>query len=160
MKDNLNAEVVLGTVTNIKEACAWLGYTYLFIRMKMNPLAYGIGWEEVVSVSLCLDHLNIYVLASRIPHQYKWWYCVWQVIADPSLSLKQRDFITDAARALDKAKMMRFDEKSGNFYCTELGRIASHFYIQYCSVETYNEMLRRHMNESEVCTISFRVVLF
>lgn len=46
--------------------------------------------------------------------------------------------------------MMRFDEKSGNFYCTELGRIASHFYLQYSSVETYNEMLKRHMNESEV----------
>ena len=63
---------------------------------------------------------------------------------------KQRSFIVDAARALDKAKMMRFDEKSGNFYCTELGRIASHFYLQYSSVETYNEMLRRHMNDSEV----------
>lgn len=49
--------------------------------------------------------------------------------------------------------MMRFDEKSGNFYCTELGRIASHFYIQYSSVETYNEMLRRHMNDSEVIII-------
>ncbi|KMS97778.1 hypothetical protein BVRB_5g123420 [Beta vulgaris subsp. vulgaris] len=118
LKDNLNAEVALGTVTNVKEACAWLGYTYLFIRMKMNPLAYGIGWDEVV--------------------------------ADPSLGLKQRAFITDAARSLDKAKMMRFDEKSGNFYCTELGRIASHFYIQYSSVETYNEMLRRHMSDSEV----------
>ncbi|CAM8907106.1 unnamed protein product [Rhodiola kirilowii] len=118
LKDNLNAEVALGTVTNVKEACTWLGYTYLFIRMRLNPLAYGIGWDEVV--------------------------------ADPSLSLKQRSFVTDAARALDKAKMMRFDEKSGNFYCTELGRIASHFYIQYSSVETYNEMLRRHMNDSEV----------
>lgn len=58
--------------------------------------------------------------------------------------------MTEAARALDKAKMMRFDEKSGNFYCTELGRISSHFYIQYSSVETYNEMLRRHMSEAEV----------
>ena len=72
------------------------------------------------------------------------------MVADPSLSLKQRAFITDAARALDKAKMMRFDEKSGNFYCTELGRIASHFYIQYSSVETYNEMLKRHISDSEV----------
>ncbi|TXG51589.1 hypothetical protein EZV62_024113 [Acer yangbiense] len=72
------------------------------------------------------------------------------VVADPSLSLKLRAFVTDAARALDKAKMMRFDEKSGNFYCTELGRIASHFYIQYSSVETYNEMLKRHMNDCEI----------
>ncbi|XP_050379201.1 DExH-box ATP-dependent RNA helicase DExH14 [Argentina anserina] len=118
LKDNLNAEVALGTVTNVKEACAWLGYTYLFIRMRLNPLAYGIAWEEVMS--------------------------------DPSLSLKQRSLVSDAARDLDKAKMMRFDEKSGNFYCTELGRIASHFYIQYSSVETYNEMLKRHMNETEV----------
>ncbi|XP_042499431.1 DExH-box ATP-dependent RNA helicase DExH14 isoform X2 [Macadamia integrifolia] len=118
LKDNLNAEVALGTVTNVKEACAWLGYTYLFIRMKSNPLAYGIGWDEV--------------------------------IADPSLISKQRALVIDAARALDKAKMMRFDEKSGNFYCTELGRIASHYYIQYSSVETYNEMLRRHMNDSEL----------
>ncbi|KAL5723149.1 DNA helicase [Ranunculus cassubicifolius] len=118
LKDNLNAEVALGTVTNVKEACAWLGYTYLFIRMKSNPLAYGIGWDEVM--------------------------------ADPSLMSKQRSLVTDAARSLDNAKMMRFDEKSGNFYCTELGRIASHFYIQYSSVETYNEMLRRHMSDSEV----------
>lgn len=77
-------------------------------------------------------------------------FAVSQVMADPTLSLKQRALVADAARSLDKAKMMRFDEKSGNFYCTELGRIASHFYIQYSSVETYNEMLRRHMNESEV----------
>lgn len=118
LKDNLNAEVALGTVTNVKEACLWLGYTYLSVRMKLNPLAYGIGWDEVM--------------------------------ADPSLSSKQRALVTEAARALDKAKMIRFDEKSGNFSCTELGRIASHFYIQYSSVETYNEMLRPHMNDSEV----------
>ncbi|KAJ0692614.1 putative DNA helicase [Helianthus annuus] len=46
LKDNLNAEV---TPHNVKEACAWLGYTYLFIRMKMNPLAYGIEWDEVIA---------------------------------------------------------------------------------------------------------------
>ena len=51
LKDNLNAEVALGTVTNVKEACAWLGYTYLFIRMRQNPLAYGIGWDEVCRLS-------------------------------------------------------------------------------------------------------------
>lgn len=53
LKDNLNAEVALGTVTNVKEACAWLGYTYLSIRMKLNPLAYGIGWDEVWSIHFC-----------------------------------------------------------------------------------------------------------
>lgn len=33
----------------MKEAAAWLGYTYLFVRMQKNPLAYGVGWEEVAS---------------------------------------------------------------------------------------------------------------
>lgn len=102
----------------------------------------------------CLWVRYLYLLVSGMDI----FFCILQVVADPSLSLKQRSLIADAARSLDKAKMMRFDEKSGNFYCTELGRIASHFYIQYSSVETYNECLRRHMNETEVivlCTISF-----
>lgn len=64
LKDNLNAEVALGTVTNVKEACAWLGYTYLFIRMRQNPLAYGIGWDEVLfSLLISIPLSSTYVLA-------------------------------------------------------------------------------------------------
>ena len=44
--DNLNAEVALGTVTSVAEAVQWLGYSYLFVRMKRNPLTYGIDWAE------------------------------------------------------------------------------------------------------------------
>lgn len=73
-----------------------------------------------------------------------------QVMMEPDLTVKRKALITEAARALDKAKMLRFDEKSGNLYFTDLGRVASHFYVQYTSVETYNEMLKQHMNESEV----------
>jgi len=43
--DKIGEEVTLGTVTNVKEVCVWLGYTYLFIRVRMNPLAHGIGWS-------------------------------------------------------------------------------------------------------------------
>lgn len=78
---------------------------------------------------------------------------------DPALTTKRKALITDAARSLDKAKMMRFDEKSGNLYVTDLGRVASHFYIQYTSVETYNEMLKRHMNEGEVTGIPSIIAL-
>ena len=45
--DNMNAEVALGTVTSIQEAVQWLGYSYLFVRMQRNPLAYGIDWVEI-----------------------------------------------------------------------------------------------------------------
>ncbi|KAK5372430.1 putative steryl acetyl hydrolase mug81 [Exophiala xenobiotica] len=44
--DNLNAEISLGTVTTVAEAVTWLGYSYLFVRMKKNPSAYGIEVAE------------------------------------------------------------------------------------------------------------------
>ena len=43
LADHLNAEVVGGTVTNIREAVEWIRYTYLHVRMCRNPLAYGIS---------------------------------------------------------------------------------------------------------------------
>jgi activating signal cointegrator complex subunit 3 len=46
LADHLNAEVVGGTVTNIKEAATWLEYTYLYVRMIRNPLAYGITADQ------------------------------------------------------------------------------------------------------------------
>lgn len=47
LADNLNAEIVLGTVQNAKEAVHWLGYTYLYIRMLRNPSLYGITHDEI-----------------------------------------------------------------------------------------------------------------
>jgi len=49
LTDNLNAEVVLGTVHSVKEAAYWLGYTYLYIRMLRNPTLYGISHDELKS---------------------------------------------------------------------------------------------------------------
>ena len=39
--DALNAEISLGTVSNVDDAVRWLGYTYLIVRMKKNPVYYG-----------------------------------------------------------------------------------------------------------------------
>lgn len=36
-------------MTNVREASLWLSYTYLFVRMLRNPLAYGVGWEELTA---------------------------------------------------------------------------------------------------------------
>jgi len=40
-------KVTLGTISNVDEAVQWLSYTYLFVRMKMNPLCYGINYQDV-----------------------------------------------------------------------------------------------------------------
>lgn len=45
MVDAMNAEIALGTVSNISEGVRWLGYTYLFVRMRKNPFFYGSCWR-------------------------------------------------------------------------------------------------------------------
>ncbi|CUA70241.1 hypothetical protein RSOLAG22IIIB_00592 [Rhizoctonia solani] len=45
--DSLNAEIALGTVSTLQEAVSWLGYTYLFVRMRRNPFHYGITREMI-----------------------------------------------------------------------------------------------------------------
>lgn len=69
---------------------------------------------------------------------------------DPHLAGHKRELLTNAARDLNAAQMLRFDERTGNLYVAELGRVASHFYLQYTSVQTYNQLLTKHMSDSEV----------
>ena len=118
MVDNLNAEVVLGTVTNVSEAVRWLGYSYLHVRMRSNPLHYGMRWEDAQD--------------------------------DPGLTSRRRELVCEAARQLDRARMVRYDSRSGNLYQTEQGRVASHFYIRAATIERFNEILKPHMSEGEV----------
>lgn len=47
LPDTLNAEIVLGTVRNAREASQWLTYTYLFVRMKSNPALYGVAPDSL-----------------------------------------------------------------------------------------------------------------
>ena len=47
LADNLNAEVCLGTVTTVEEGAKWLSYTYLHVRMKFNPLFYGLTYKQL-----------------------------------------------------------------------------------------------------------------
>jgi pre-mRNA-splicing helicase BRR2 len=54
LADQLNAEIVLGTVQNAQEACSWLGYTYLYIRMLRNPTLYGLP-EDILERDKTLD---------------------------------------------------------------------------------------------------------
>ncbi|ELU09831.1 hypothetical protein CAPTEDRAFT_222545 [Capitella teleta] len=118
LADNLNAEIVLGTVQNAREAVNWLGYTYLYIRMLRSPTLYGIS------------------------HEHK--------AGDKYLEKFRSDLIHTAAMLLDKHNMIRYDKKTGNFQVTELGRIASHYYITHDSVATYNQLLKPTLSEIEL----------
>jgi antiviral helicase SLH1 len=68
--DNLNAEISLGTVTTVSEAVQWLGYSYLFVRMKKSPLLYGIEWAEIRDdPHLVLRRRKLIIDAARILQQ-------------------------------------------------------------------------------------------
>ncbi|XP_073703976.1 activating signal cointegrator 1 complex subunit 3 [Garra rufa] len=121
LADNLNAEIALGTVTNVDEAVRWLSYTYLFVRMRANPLAYGINHKA------------------------------YQM--DPLLELYRKELVVESGRKLDKARMIRFDERTGYFASTDLGRTASHFYIKYNTIETFNELFNAQKTEGDILSI-------
>ncbi|XP_076004539.1 activating signal cointegrator 1 complex subunit 3 [Genypterus blacodes] len=121
LADNLNAEIALGTVTNVDEGVKWLSYTYLYVRMRANPLVYGINYKTIQM--------------------------------DPSLELYRKELVVEAGRKLDKARMIRFEERTGYFASTDLGRTASHFYIRYNTIETFNEHFNSQRTEADVLTI-------
>lgn len=54
---------------------------------------------------------------------------------DPLLEKHRFELIRSSARKLDKARMIRFDEKTNYLYPTNLGRTASNFYIDFATIE-------------------------
>ena len=118
LTDNLNAEVVLGTVQNARDAVSWLRYTYLYIRMQCMPTLYGISHDQSSS--------------------------------DQYLEKRCLDLVHTAACVLDKQNLVRYEKKTGNFHATELGRIASHYYLTHETIATYNQLLKPTLSEIEL----------
>ncbi|CAG9864245.1 unnamed protein product [Phyllotreta striolata] len=56
LPDMLNAEIVLGTIQNMRDAVTWLGYTYLYIRMLRQPTLYGISHDALKHDQLLEQH--------------------------------------------------------------------------------------------------------
>lgn len=64
--------------------------------------------------------------------------------------LQRADIIHTAAVALEKGNLIKYDRKSGVFASTELGKIASHYYVTYNSMTTYNQHLKPSMGMLEL----------
>lgn len=64
---------------------------------------------------------------------------------DPYLVQKRIDFVHAAAIILDKTNLIKYDKKTGKFIGTEIGRIASYYYISHSSMSTYNQHLKPTM---------------
>eukprot|EP00941_MAST-03F_sp_MAST-3F-sp1_P004675 g4675.t1 len=94
-----------------------------------------------------LSYTYLFVRMLRNPMVYGIGYEEKEV--DPLLLIRRKKLAESAAKILDRCRMIRFDLKSGNLGVTDMGRVASHFYISYQTIETFNECLHPHMTDSE-----------
>ncbi|KAH0969524.1 hypothetical protein GBA52_028609 [Prunus armeniaca] len=118
LADQLNAEIVLGTVQNAREASNWLTYTYLYVRMLKEPALYGLEADVLTR--------------------------------DSKSEERRADLIHSAATILDKNGLIKYERKSGYFQVTDLGRIASYYYVTHGTMSTYNELLKPTMGQLEL----------
>lgn len=72
---------------------------------------------------------------------------------DVALEQKRVDLIHSAAMALKKTNLVKYDEKTGKLQSTELGRIASHYYITASSMDTYNNLIQPSISTIELFRI-------
>ena len=72
---------------------------------------------------------------------------------DPTLVQKRADIVHSAAALLEKCHLIKYERSTGRFQSTELGRIASHYYVTYSSMATYNQHLRSTMSQLELSCV-------
>lgn len=63
---------------------------------------------------------------------------------DPQLGNKRNELIVQAARLLQKARMVRYDGLANTFGITDLGRIAAKYYLRFSTVEIFSERIHLH----------------
>ncbi|KAJ9669172.1 Pre-mRNA-splicing helicase BRR2 [Coniosporium apollinis] len=72
---------------------------------------------------------------------------------DEALEQKRVDLIHSAAVVLEKSNLVKYDKRSGKLQHTELGRIASHYYITHNSMLTYNLHIQPSISTIELFRI-------
>ncbi|KFY39516.1 hypothetical protein V494_03949 [Pseudogymnoascus sp. VKM F-4513 (FW-928)] len=69
---------------------------------------------------------------------------------DNALEQKRVDLIHSAAVVLERSNLVKYDKKTGRLQSTELGRIASHYYITHSSMLTYNHHIQPSITPIEL----------
>ncbi|KFP37857.1 U5 small nuclear ribonucleoprotein 200 kDa helicase, partial [Chlamydotis macqueenii] len=129
LPDMLNAETVLGNVQNAKASA---------------NLCFSCGRDAVN----WLGYTYLYIRMLRSPTLYGISHD--DLKGDPLLDQRRLDLVHTAALMLDKNNLVKYDKKTGNFQVTELGRIASHYYITNETMQTYNQLLKPTLSEIEL----------
>ena len=122
--DALNAEIVLGTVRNVDDAVHWLRYTFLYIRMLMDPERYGISKQ-----------MQYEQIGEGKP------------AGVPPLLKYRHALIHSAATDLAEAGLISYDPRVGYLKATALGSIASDYYLGHNTMRIFRSDLREHTDD-------------
>jgi pre-mRNA-splicing helicase BRR2 len=100
LADNLNAEIVPGTVRNRDEAVQWLGYTYLCLYFLLSLLS---------NLTLACSYIRMLKspALSSVGVDYQ--------EEDGALVQKRADIAHSAAVLLEKCQLIKYERSSGRF---------------------------------------------
>ncbi|KAA8490499.1 U5 small nuclear ribonucleoprotein [Porphyridium purpureum] len=122
--DSLNAEIAMRNVSSIADGAEWLGYTYYGTRMMRSPSLYGVS---------CIAHSEQDAITIQ--------------------SRRRMDLIHSACIKLERAGLVRYDKKKLVVGPTELGRIASEYYISSASMAAYVQHLKADISVMDLLRV-------
>ncbi|KAJ2753813.1 DEIH-box ATPase, partial [Coemansia nantahalensis] len=73
--------------------------------------------------------------------------------ADPALRSRRADLAHAAAVELERCLLVRYDRRTGRLQPTELGRVASHYYISHRSMAVYQQDLRADASDMDLLRV-------
>lgn len=123
----INAEIVLKSITSIKECMEWIKNTYLYIRMRKNPELYGIS-KEILKNDTELKSIR------------------------KEISIKVLKMLEDNEMIIMNKKEGSLD-KDYYIESTQLGIISSYYYLRLESISIYSKNLNIHMNQIDILKI-------
>lgn len=97
-----------------------------------------------------LGYTYLYVRMLKSPRDYR---VGGDYSKDLTLLAKRQDLAHSALVVLHQNNLVRYDPQSGAVKTTELGRIASHFYISHTSMATYNDQIKPFLTNIEIFRI-------
>ncbi|KAF2133628.1 Sec63-domain-containing protein [Dothidotthia symphoricarpi CBS 119687] len=121
-----------------------------FSAKLVDNLNAEISLGTVTTVSEAVQWLGYSYLFVRMQKSPLMYGIEWAEIRDdPQLVQRRRKLIMDAARTLQQAQMIIFNEVTEDLRAKDVGRIASQYYVQQSSIEIFNTMMRPRSSDAD-----------
>lgn len=110
---------------------------------------------EIVAGSIntledCINWMSYTYLYVRMLHSRSTYHISAEYEGDTDLKLRRRDLAYSALVLLAKYGLIKYNYKENIIISTDLGKIASYYYISYQSIKNYEIQLQPHFTEIEL----------